>query len=220
MISVRKIEAVNSQLRWIFCVWMEWIRWKMSKKLRAKFSDPEDIIIDSVKMKNICFYWLWMPSAFTTNKSLKGADLKQKRVVVITGHSLQITSALLTRACGISSVRCLVLFAALSDQHCLRLHVCCCCGLCFRCCPPCAACRSRFPLHVFSPQLLCQLLQDFPPSSPAAGASWIRCEHWSQPGRGCYRRLPLTTFHTAFDGVCPRHLIRDVHGPDGGLVLL
>ena len=53
-------------------------------------------------------------------------------------QSRQITSALLAQlphtACGISSVRRLVPFAALSDRHCLS--VCCCCGGCFRCCPP------------------------------------------------------------------------------------
>ena len=42
---------------------------------------------------------------------------------------------------------------------------------------------------------------------------WIRCRHWSLPGRGCYRRLPLAIFayRTAFDRVCPRHLVRDIH---------
>ena len=47
-----------------------------------------------------------------------------------------------TRACGISSVWRLVPFAALLDRHCLR--VCCCCGACFRCCPPCADCHGPF----------------------------------------------------------------------------
>ena len=55
----------------------------------------------------------------------------------------------------------------------------------------------------FCPQLLCQLLQDFPPGSPAAAAPWMRCRHWSLPGRGCYRRhwkssvLPLTEYALA-----------------------
>ena len=124
-------------------------------------------------------------------KSWKRADLKQKQRAVITGHS-QITPASShsyhTRACGISNVRSLVPFAALSDRHWLHVRVCCCSGGWFRHCPPCAACHGLFALHVFCPQLLCQLLQDFPLGSPAAGAPWIRCGHWSQPGRGCYRR--------------------------------
>ena len=108
-----------------------------------------------------------------------------------------------TRARGISSVWRLFPFAALSNRHRLRLHDCCCSGGWFRCCPPCADCRGHFPLHVFCPQLLCQLLQDFPPGSPAAAAPWIRCGHWSQPGRGCYRRHwpssvpPLTEYALA-----------------------
>ena len=118
-----------------------------------------------------------------------------------------------TQAYGISSVWCLVLFAALSDRHSLRLHVCCCC------CPHCADCHGRFPLHLFCPQLLCQLLQDFPQGSPAAGASWIRCGHWSQLGRGCYRRPLLANVCTAFDGVCPRHLVRDIHAVLGVVVV-
>ena len=100
-----------------------------------------------------------------------------------------------TLACGVSSVQCLVLFAALLDRYCLQFCVCCCCcSGCFRCCPPCANCHGRFPLHVFCPQLLCQLLQDFPPGSPASGAPWMRCGHWFQPGWGRYRRLPLAIF--------------------------
>ena len=113
-----------------------------------------------------------------------------------------------TWACGISSVRHLVPFAALSDRHCLRVRVCCCCSGCFRCCPLCADCCSRFPLHVFCPQLLCQLLQDFPPGSPAAGAPWIRCGHWSQPGRGFYRRPPLAIFMYRLWRSTPSHLVR------------
>ena len=54
-----------------------------------------------------------MLKAFTTNKSLKGADLKQKRAVVITGHSLQITSALLTHG--------LVAFQVFDVWFCLQL---------------------------------------------------------------------------------------------------
>ena len=69
---------------------------------------------------------------------------------------------------------------------------------------------TRFPLHVFCPQLLCQLLQDFPPGSPAAGAPWIKCGHLSQPGQGCYRRPPPDIFRPAFDRVHPCHLVRDV----------
>ena len=42
MISIGKIDTIDSQLRWIFCVWMEWIHWKMLKELRAKLSDPEE----------------------------------------------------------------------------------------------------------------------------------------------------------------------------------
>ena len=34
MISIIKIDAMDSQLRWLFCVWMEWILWKMWKELR------------------------------------------------------------------------------------------------------------------------------------------------------------------------------------------
>ena len=59
----------------------------------------------------------------------------------------------------------------------------------------------------FKKLLLCQLLQEFPPGSPAAGAPWIRCRHWSQPGRGCHRRH-WPSSRTAFDEV--RHLARDV----------
>ena len=122
-----------------------------------------------------------------TNKELLWSLVTVYRLPPLSSHSYH------TRACGISSVGRLVLFAALSDRHCLR--VCCSCSGCLCCCPPCANCCGPFPLHVFSPQLLCQLLQDFPPSSPAAAAAaWIRCGHWSQPGRGCYRRLPLAIF--------------------------
>ena len=108
-----------------------------------------------------------------------------------------------TQACGI--IKCLT-FAALSD--CLR--VCCCCSGFFHYCPPCADCRSSFPLHVFCPQL-CQLLQDFPPGSPAAGAPWIRCGHWSQPGRECYSRPPLATFADRLWWSTPSHPVRDLH---------
>ena len=36
---------VDSQLRRIFCGWMEWIRWKMQRELRSEISDQEGIII-------------------------------------------------------------------------------------------------------------------------------------------------------------------------------
>ena len=153
-----------------------------------------------------------------------GAELAKLKVTVETvpqagemAQPLVLLHSYHTWACGVSTVWRLVPFAALSD--CLRLRTCCCCGGCLRCCPPCADCRGRFPLHVFCPQLLCQLLQDFPPGSPAAGALWIRCGHWSQPGRGCYRSPLLAVFAITFDGVRPRHLVRDVHTVLGVVVV-
>ena len=65
MISIRKIDVIDSQLRWIFCVWMEWIRWKMRRELRAKPSDLEDI-----SRKKEFVHWqswqFWVPMISTT----------------------------------------------------------------------------------------------------------------------------------------------------------
>ena len=68
-------------------------------------------------------------------------------------------------ACQVSDV----LFCLQLLRYCLGLRVCCCNG-CSRCCPPCADRRGPFPLHVFCPQLLCQLLEEFLPGFPATGA--------------------------------------------------
>ena len=149
---------------------------------------------------------------YNNRKSWKRADQTKKELflslVTVYSDYLRSPHSYHTQACGISSVRGLVPFALISDRHCLCLRVCCCCGGCFHCCPPCADCRGRFPLHVFCPQLLCQLLQDFPPGSPAAGAPWIRCGHWSQPGRGFYRRPPLAIFMYRLWRSTPSHLVR------------
>ena len=112
-----------------------------------------------------------------------------------------------TQACGISSVRCFVQFAALSDRHCLRCHG------CFCCCPPCAnCCTAPFPPMypaLSSPASCCRyylhalllLVHSFEQDvgiDPSQVEDVIEDHHWPSS-------------RTAFDEVCPRHLVQDVH---------
>ena len=151
-------------------------------------------------------------------KSWKRTDLKQKQKKSRCNHwsqSPQITSALLAQLpqTGLWHFKCQTLGSVCSSFG--------------PALPPCQCLLLQWLLPLLP--TLCRLPQPLyppciPPSAPlpaAAGhssgpsyswcAPWIKCGHWSQPGRGCYRRPPLAIFVYRLWRSTPLHLVWDVH---------
>ena len=85
--------------------------------------------------------------------------------------------------------------------HCLR----------YRVCTLCRLTHGSFPLHVFCPQLLCQLLQECPPDYSAAGAlreQDVGIDPSQVKDVIEDRQWPSSC--NAFDRICPCHLVQDI----------